>query len=98
MHLPFEASQRANMWLSGTIKQTNTVKLEGHEAENHIGIATPSRNWCNWDFLSSMHAATPGLNQINRNYPGVNEMNAQLWLVVPEQCKHHDINWMKIHY
>lgn len=46
MHLLFEASQRANMWPSGTIKQTNTVKLGGHETENHTGIVNPSRNWC----------------------------------------------------
>lgn len=29
---------------SGTIKQTNAVKLEGYEAESHDGIANPSRN------------------------------------------------------
>lgn len=33
------------MWPSGTIKQTNTVKLEGHEAESHAGIVNPLRNW-----------------------------------------------------
>lgn len=69
MHLLFQASQRANMWPSGAIKQTNTVKMEGHEAENHAGIVNPSRNWCNCDCLTSVHTTTPGLNQVSSNYP-----------------------------
>lgn len=49
MNLLFEASRKANMWPSATIKQWqiqfNTLKLEGQEAESHAGIANPSRNW-----------------------------------------------------
>lgn len=45
MHLLFEALQRDNMWLSGTIKQTKAVEFEGPEAES--GVGNPSGTWCN---------------------------------------------------
>lgn len=47
MHLLFEASRRASIWPSGTIKQTTTVKLEGCETESHARIVNPSKNWYN---------------------------------------------------
>lgn len=42
MHLLFGVSWTANTWPSGTTEQTNSVKLEGHEAESHTGIMNPS--------------------------------------------------------
>lgn len=47
MHLLFEASQRDNMWLSGTMKQTKAVEFEGCEAESHSGVGNPSGTWYN---------------------------------------------------
>lgn len=75
MHLLFEAPRSAKMWPSGTIKQTNAVKMEGHEAESHAGVVNPSGKWYNSDCRSSVRPATPGTNlfyQTGSNYLRVN--------------------------